>query len=246
MDIVTAINGFGRGFSYTRSNTYPYRFVEEPPVWILEDHPQRPDGRVSEVIVYRTRAAEAEAVIARRITGRRYCVCLVYDRTTKEPPLKAEWKALGYRTRHLETFMVAPLEDVPAFDCGFPVVRVEDQEMADAVNREAGSRQILPEQLRGDDSPLRLYTALDDGVPVGWVRSIPVGEAAWVSNMYVKESHRRRGIGRALLSTLLHDDRRLGMRESVLLASTDGAKLYPQLGYETIGYLRVFTPLAKR
>lgn len=64
----------------------------------------------------------------------------------------------------------------------------------------------------------------------------------WCSNMYVLESHRRRGIGRALLAQMLRDDRRHGAVASVLLASHAGARLYPVVGYEQIGELLAYSP----
>jgi GNAT superfamily N-acetyltransferase len=64
----------------------------------------------------------------------------------------------------------------------------------------------------------------------------------WCSNMYVLESHRRRGIGRALLARMLRDDRRHGAAASVLLASHAGARLYPVVGYEQIGELLAYSP----
>jgi predicted acetyltransferase len=60
--------------------------------------------------------------------------------------------------------------------------------------------------------------------------------------MYVNASHRRRGIGRALLSRMLRDDRARGSKCSVLTASRTGALLYPHVGYERIGTLYMFAP----
>jgi hypothetical protein len=44
------------------------------------------------------------------------------------------------------------------------------------------------------------------------------------------------------MSALLQDDREHGVEESVLVASSDGARLYPHLGYEKLGVLQVFCP----
>ena len=60
--------------------------------------------------------------------------------------------------------------------------------------------------------------------------------------MYAWPSHRRRGIGSALLCHMLKDDRRRGFKQSVLLASHTGALLYPKVGYEQIGLLYIFAP----
>jgi GNAT superfamily N-acetyltransferase len=114
--------------------------------------------------------------------------------------------------------------------------------VAERVATAAGSRQMLDEHVGRDDAPLRQYAALDGDAVVGWVRSIVVGDRTWVSNMHVLPAYRRRGIARAMLARLLRDDRDRGSRASVLLASHTGAKLYPVVGYETIGELLLFTP----
>jgi predicted acetyltransferase len=58
----------------------------------------------------------------------------------------------------------------------------------------------------------------------------------------VDPSHRRRGIGQALLGRMLRDDRSRGSKASVLTASHTGALLYPRVGYERIGTLFMFAP----
>jgi predicted acetyltransferase len=63
--------------------------------------------------------------------------------------------------------------------------------------------------------------------------------------MYVEATHRRRGIGQALLCHMLRDDRTRGSKCSVLTASHAGALLYPRVGYERIGTLFMFAPRAK-
>ena len=54
------------------------------------------------------------------------------------------------------------------------------------------------------------------------------------------------GIGRALLSKMLRDDRARGSKCSVRTASHTGALLYPHLGYERIGTLFMFAPINER
>jgi len=74
------------------------------------------------------------------------------------------------------------------------------------------------------------------------VRSVDAVGATWCADMYVQPSRRRRGIGQALLSKMLRDDRARGAKCSVLTASHTGALLYPRAGYERIGTLFMFAP----
>jgi len=46
----------------------------------------------------------------------------------------------------------------------------------------------------------------------------------------------------AVLSTPLTDDRAAGFQANVLLASHAGSRLYPTVGYQTIGELLMFVP----
>jgi predicted acetyltransferase len=74
------------------------------------------------------------------------------------------------------------------------------------------------------------------------VRSVDSVGATWCADMHVNASHRRRGIGQALLCRMLRDDRARGSKCSVLTASHTGALLYPRVGYERIGMLLLFAP----
>jgi GNAT superfamily N-acetyltransferase len=143
-----------------------------------------------------------------------------------------------------EPLMVHRLRRIRRFDAPAKIERVTTRDVADRLAKAARKRQVLPEHLEADprDSLLRAYVALLDGDIVGWVRSIAAGDAAWCSDMNVKEPYRRRGIARAMLSRMLRDDRAAGARRAVLLASHAGAKLYPLVGYEQIATLLLFTP----
>jgi predicted N-acetyltransferase YhbS len=102
-------------------------------------------------------------------------------------------------------------------------------------------KQYPPERLQ-PGSNMRQYVALDDREPVGWVASVRFKDAGWVSDLHVQETHRRRGIGRALMNRLLLDDRAAGLEASVLLATNAGAMLYPLVGYRQIGELLIYCP----
>jgi GNAT superfamily N-acetyltransferase len=70
----------------------------------------------------------------------------------------------------------------------------------------------IPNNLLGDDAPFRQYVALDGEDIVGRVRSVNAVGATGCADMYVRPSHRRRGIGQALLSKMLQDDRARGSK----------------------------------
>jgi GNAT superfamily N-acetyltransferase len=239
--IERSLEVFAHGFGFTRSFTHPYLAERVGPVWVLRDGPRRRGRyRNEEWLAYGVAPAEVDR-IAREETRGRYVVCAICGIDEPQEPLRAAFKSLGYRLGRTEPLMIHSLAHIPTFDAPAVVERVTSADMAERLARAARSRQILPEHLT-QNAPLRQYVALMDGEPVGWVRSIVVGDATWCSDMYVHPPVRRRGIARSMLCRMLHDDRAAGARLAVLLASHAGAKLYPVVGYEQIGTLLLFQP----
>ena len=133
------------------------------------------------------------------------------------------------------------LKRIPKSPSPVPIERVRTAELAERLGKVTRTRPI-PIGLLGDDAPFRQYVALDGEEIVGRVRSVDAVGATWCADMHVNASHRRRGIGRALLCRMLRDDRARGSKCSVLTASHTGALLYPHVGYERIGTLFLFVP----
>jgi GNAT superfamily N-acetyltransferase len=156
-------------------------------------------------------------------------------------PTRAEYKALSYRLLATEGFFVQQMKRIPRPLRPVSIERVHTAELAARLGTITRTRPI-PDNLLGDDAPFRQYVALDGEDIVGRVRSVNAAGATWCADMYVRPSHRRRGIGQALLSTMLRDDRARGSKCSVLTASHTGALLYPRAGYERIGTLFMFAP----
>jgi GNAT superfamily N-acetyltransferase len=121
------------------------------------------------------------------------------------------------------------------------IERVRTPDLAARLGKATRTRPIA-DGLLGEDAPFRQYVALDGNEIVGRVRSVDAAGATWCADMHVAQSHRRRGIGRALLGRMLRDDRARGSKCSVLTASHTGALLYPHMGYERIGTLFMFAP----
>jgi GNAT superfamily N-acetyltransferase len=243
IDLNRAIEVFVNGFSFTRSFTHPYVPERVGPVWVVRDAPRKreADYRREEWVAPPGLDAREVDGAARRDTRGRFAVCAFRAAGESDAPMRAAYKALGYRLNVTEPLMAHRLRRIPRLPEPYAIHRVTTQEVADRLSRAARSRQVLPEHL-GRDAPLRQYVVLDGQRPVGWVRSIVVGDATWVSNMYVEPEYRRRGVGRSMLARMLRNDRAHGSTLSVLSASHTGAMLYPHVGYEFIGELLLFTP----
>lgn len=242
-----AIEVFVRGFGFVRSRTHPYLAERVGPAWVMRDAPRRDPAkyRREEWVGHGLAPAELHELAEQHTRGR-YALCVVRCDKEDPAPVRQSYRDLGFRLGGAEPFLQHRLIDLPGGDPAIRVDRVTTPEQAERL-RAADGPKLSDEAFR-PDGPLRQYVAEADGLPVGWVASVvvpetgPEGTATWCSDMFVAPTHRRRGIGRALLARMLRDDHDHGARRSVLSASQAGAQLYPTVGYERLGELLVYTP----
>jgi GNAT superfamily N-acetyltransferase len=241
-EIEFAIAVFVRAHCAGKSRTFPYIASRLGSLWVMRDAPRRNPRayRKEEWIAHDVDARHVDAV-ARRQTRGRFFVCAIIGESQSHEPVRSAYKSLGYRLLATEGFFVQRLKRMPKSPTSLPIERVRTPELAARLGKATRSRPIAPDLL-GQDAPLRQYVALDGEEIVGRVRSVAAMGATWCADMHVKETHRRRGIGQALLCQMLWDDRGHGSKCSVLLASHTGALLYPRVGYERIGTLFIFAP----
>lgn len=242
ISLMVAAEVFIRGLGHVRSMTYPCGINIESDVWMLRDEADRLRARAAELTAIEPTVDQIDARVAAVAPSlRRWMLCYLEpedaDSPRSTPAAPAAFRAAGYRRRRVEPFFVADPELAPRFDG--PVVRVRTPDLAEKARlANGGRRQLLPGDLATDDATTRLYVAMDGRDVVGWVSSVRVGTlGSSVANLFVVGSARRRGLGRALMSAVLADDARLGVRASVLTASSDGTRLYPHLGYRQIATL---------
>jgi GNAT superfamily N-acetyltransferase len=240
--LTKATEVFVHGFAFTRSFTHPCLGERVGPLWVVRDAPRvkAADYRREEWIATGT-APVAVDRLARANTRGRFVICAIVPAGTDDGPLRAAYKALGYRLAGTEAFMVHDLKTIPRVTSPAAVTRVLSPELAKALAKAAGRRQIQEEQLH-PGAPLRAYAAEREGRVVGWVRSVDCAAGTWCADMFVLPPHRRQGIASALLAAMLRDDRQRGAKQAVLLASQAGAKLYVTLGFRLIGTLWQFIP----
>lgn len=174
-----------------------------------------------------------------------HCICHIGG---DDKVVKAAYKARGYRLQVTFPFMVLDLNRRIRAESAFPCRRILTPEDAERVKRAARDVvMIAPGLLQPGDQDIRMYAPFDGDEAVGWVSSVrAISGVRYVSSAYVFEAYRRRGIGRALMSAMLDDDAALGARYSVLTSSVAGRSLYPSLGYEQIGLMKVFVAPKKK
>ena len=99
-------------------------------------------------------------------------------------------------------------------------------------------------RLVGPGSPLRFYVARLDGEPVAGVEIALGGAGVGVFNLSTLRTHRRLGIGGALMTrALLESAREAGARKAVLQAAPAAARLYGRIGFSSFGPIRELKPV---
>lgn len=241
-EIESAIEVFVHGYSTDKSRTFPYEVSRVGPLWAMRDAPRRNarDYRGEEWVVHDVAAQEADAIV-RQHARPGFAISVVIANDEPDGPTRTAYKALGYRLLRTEGFFVQPLRQIPSPPAAVSIERVQTVDRAAQFAKIIRRRPIAADLL-GDGAPFRQYVAVDGDEIVGRVRSIDAVGATWCAAMYVEPSHRRRGIGQALMAKMLQDDQARGARCSMLLATHAGALLYPRMGYERIGTLLIFGP----
>jgi len=86
--------------------------------------------------------------------------------------------------------------------------------------------------------PHTLFAVAETGECIGYVLGVPQGEHGDVVDLVVDSSHRRRGVGRALMAAIAVSLRAAGCREWQLIVRPDNAAalaLYASFGLREIG-----------
>lgn len=241
MTLELAVEAFAKGFALAKSIASPYVAVRSGPLWILRDGVGRGRGsRLSEVVALSLPPTETFDLLGNTPLGR-YALCVVEPTGVDFERVRLDHLALGFRLMSRQPVFVAPTGGPAVPDSR--IERVQDAELAGRIAKIAQRRQILKQDLEGQEPARRLFAAIVEGEPAGWVSSIKaVPGANWVANLFVRPEFRRMGLGGALMRALLDDDSRVGIPWSVLLSSQAGAHLHPRVGYVQIGLLQLFAP----
>jgi GNAT superfamily N-acetyltransferase len=228
-----------------KSMTHPYDYYRKDGLWIMRDvigSKRQRYSRKSEVVATGLSAHEVIDSIAGENLSQ-YFISHLHDSDADPQLIKDDYKANGYRLLLSEGFFVHDDKAVPVVECVPPAKRVRSMEESNLIKKERRNKKAVRDvDLAAVHPEHRLYAVMDDDQAYGWVGSVPFGESSWIADLYVLERFRGRGFGAALMSAVTRQDRQNGVVNSVLLASSAGARLYPHIGYKQIGTLQLFCP----
>lgn len=241
----SAIETFVRGHCFMKSFAYPYVYEEVSGLWIMRDgigdKPRRIPRR-SEVVAYGMAPAEVARIAREQEVGKHF-VSHMHGLEDSPRDIRDAYKALGYRSMLSEEFFVHDMENIPEIASKPQVRRVVSIDDSDMIKVHRRNHKAIRDcDLNTEHPEHRLYAVIEGNRAYGWVGSVPFGAEAWVADLFVVNEQRRKGYGRALMSAMMLAEREKGIRRCVLLASKEGALLYPQLGYRHIGTLQLFCP----
>jgi GNAT superfamily N-acetyltransferase len=95
-------------------------------------------------------------------------------------------------------------------------------------------------------SGVETYVGYGDDGGMCTVSVTPTGDTGAISLMATPPEHQRKGLGRALLSQVIDEYRRRGMRRFHLGATAAGLPLYESLGFRTVAELPVWLLAAEQ
>ncbi|HEX4124543.1 MAG TPA: hypothetical protein VHY37_07430 [Tepidisphaeraceae bacterium] len=130
-DINLAMQVFARGWAFSRSRTHPSQAERVAGMWVIRDAP-RDNGRGyrrEEWVAHGMSAAEVDAG-ARLGTRGHFAVCAIRTAAEPEGPMRAEYKAIGYRLGTTEPFMMHRMGRIPKLPAPLPIERVSSAELA--------------------------------------------------------------------------------------------------------------------
>jgi ribosomal protein S18 acetylase RimI-like enzyme len=250
LSLADAIATFAVTFAAVKSVRHPYVATDfGASRWRLADADRRraADYRGEEwVCLAHDVVGTVEQAAADARDPARWGVSVLLPEGDDDGPLRETMRARGHRLMTTESMMVRPLTGrgsaLPrAVGSPAQVVRLTTADQAEELRTATRRRTFRPEWIEGDRPMLRQFLARIGGELVGWVGSMRSGDIGSVTNLYVAAAHRRRGVGTALMTHLLADDKRNGIRTSTLLASHSGAMLYPRVGYHRIATLYLYS-----
>jgi len=243
--IDAAIETFAGGWCYTRSFTHPYVATRlTPQILQMHDGPRsnpNADVRRDEFACFGCTPTEALTTASAAAKGN-FAVCYVLPQGADDTEIRKEFKSLGCRLGATEAFMENDSPAIEATEPIIPIIRIADQAHADAIGKAWRRKQIQSHDIGNKNATQRVYTIHDGTKFIGSSSSIRVGDASWIGSVYVDEAYRRKGLGTALMTRAMSDDRALGITKSFLLASHTGSKLYRQLGFEQLGTMYIYNP----
>ena len=189
-------------------------------------------GRTDEFIVYNANPADVIETINKLDIKKDYWLTVFSD----EKP--HHYDAEGYTIKSKEFLMMLHL-DSWSFETGNKIIkRVKTEEEAGRINDFFGKSAFNLKKI--NDPNVHYYVGEENGHPASHGSYVLLDHIVYFDNVFTSETHRGKGIAKALCQKMLLDAKMEGANKSVLISSQMGHPLYLKLGYHDVSKMWVF------
>lgn len=237
-----------RGFAHKRSRTHPFpveRLNES--LWVAMDAPRKPGKtyRNREYFALHANAKRTDQSVRDHAGDSAHLLCICHAALERDPEVESAYKALGWKLSANEGLFVFDLTKSIDASSNHDIRRITSVEQSEQLKSVARTRQLTDAEAIDPDAAHATHAAYERGKPIGWSSTYLVNPTlACTLDVKVLASHRRRGVGRALMGAILRHDAARGVHRNHLIASGVGGKLYTSVGFTRIGTLTMFHRVA--
>lgn len=189
-------------------------------------------GRTNEFFVLDTNLSNAIHTINKQFGQKEYWLTVFSNKSPDNNDTK------GYTLTNSEYLMILDLEDC-SFEVGNKTIkRVQTREEAQRINDFFDKIAFDLEKL--DDPYMRYYVGEENGEPMSHGSYSILDKTVCLDRIFTAETHRGKGIAKALCRKMLLDAKGEGAVKSVLASSQMGHPLYLKLGYRDVSKIWMF------
>ena len=241
MNAHTAIEIAGTGLAALRSVTQPAEFVRRGDVWLLRDtgtKPKRDDSVLTLDLEPAQVIQTVQSLELQHFGIHHFCMP-----NADQNLLIQHYAALGFNLTSTYFLMTRALIASSVSTSSLTCWQIETLKQAAQISNAAreillSTRDLPPRQLG-----VRLYGAEAEGRLIAWVRIAQMREdVAWLDDLFTLPEHRKRGVMTHLLNFAYNDSSSFGVRETVLLCSSENYAFHLKNGYEVVAHKSRFEP----
>ena len=233
MNLHTAIEIAGAGRAALRCVTQPAECVRLDAVWVVRDTGTKPWRETSILTVDLEPARVIE--IFRSLEGENvhhFC-----ESDVNETLIVKKYAALGFTLSSRYFLMTRASRPSIDVSSSLNFWRAETLETATRISSAAGEVLLSARDLPPRRLGVRLYGAEAEGRVIAWARIAQVREdTAWVDDLFTLPAFRKRGVMRQLLNFAYQDSSHFGVRETVLVCSSENLGFHLKNGYEVVAH----------
>ena len=239
MNLHTAIEIAGAGRAALRCVTQPAQCAQLGDVWVVRDTGTKP-WRESSVLTVDLEPARVVEIV-RSLEGQNVHHFCATD--ANETLIAKQYAALGFNFTNRYFLMTRESRPSIHLSSSLNFWRAETLETANRISSAAGEVLLTVRDLPPRRLGVRLYGAEADGRLIAWARIAQVHkDAAWVDDLFTLPAFRKRGVMRQLLNFVYQDSSNFGVRETVLVCSSENLGFHLKNGYEVVAQKLQFVP----